>query len=1234
MDISRKADLSVDIHIRTQQSVRGIQGLNRELGSTGSQIEKVNRLAAEGEKRFDAMHRGFGSSPEQSPLATSFRAANVEIEKHVRGLEKIIALQRQIGMNAGGNAAPYRPASGLVQDVRVTNFGDMSTALAGASLARLGVPAANIVGAAGSGYGGAGENYSRSRAEVARDQQQWARRRLAEGATPQQVQAEAEQRYGVGESRAGQIRREAQAASNPPPPNLGINPPPLPVGSSTVVIPGDSGPRTVDPQAEYAESVATRTSRPRERAEDAVRRMMAQGNADNRSYRQRVRDQIKEQYDMSRQAADAVMRRAGFPLNEAPNQNLAMGGMFHAPHMSGGGSFHERMQAVVSGSFPGATMNGRLATVMGAEGRDVQILGHENLNALQVDFGWSGESGAGKTGKALKTVDPSSLRFLDSMEAMITRAKQEGLGIKFQAEPKRANLYAQILAAHGFTQSGEGLWMPGPHMASGGRFSKLGAMLGGYAGSMIDVPLGWLGGGLKAAGAGMMGLGEWMQGGEAAAAPAGGRRGSREENVLAVMEMLKAGKSPAEIRAAMSGVSGSTADSYRREAAKRLSGEYWFGDVDLSKMGDTPTPGTTAKHAGPQQCPVCGATNPKGANYCHECGYVKHFASGGRANMTGGGVVPKMDGVAPGSDWHPAWLTNDEYVINARSARKHKALLDAVNADHGATGGQMGPDGLMHYALGGPAAEREARRRREREEEADEVDEAYERLYGGRASRVAAGIGYGGQRIAGAAGAGHMAQLMGAGGDVATAFAAGGPAGIAVTATVAALEGMKAAIEKTTNALEIMQSPYATMAQKQRALAEEFVPLAATAHKLADAIDGVNARVERSRVEADRAIHNQNATAWGQAQLRPLAHQAMEAGATAWGMRQHALPAGEIIRGITPHHDILRREQQVRLEGQDALVQARRRLSAAEATQAAQQHRTGLARTISDRSSLDLERARFNMRVAREGENMESPPTRGQRVVDLGADLVFGWLATRAYGWGMRQLGMGNTRRDRAGIQESSDVVRRLENNDQNNADRRREEEANLQRTSLQLAQARTEEQRRLVGLQQQELQLLQERSSRMRDDASRFGGATRGERLQSERALRIVRRMGGRAFDQAPGLVQQAERLFGREIGGMRLQHGERIARDFAARGLLDQRGQEDWRNGNARLGDTNEREQAMGLQIRQQLDRIGVNHATLVSQAFDQGLQRMTESIVTAINRMRGEFERRMTELNNNQR
>lgn len=72
------------------------------------------------------------------------------------------------------------------------------------------------------------------------------------------------------------------------------------------------------------------------------------------------------------------------------------------------------------------------------------------------------------------------------------------------------------------------------------------------------------------------------------------------------------------------------------------------------------------------------------------------YARGGRVDLSRGGGVPNTGHAQSGADWHPAWLTDKEFVINARSAARNREALQAANAN---------PDVTLsarHYATGGP----------------------------------------------------------------------------------------------------------------------------------------------------------------------------------------------------------------------------------------------------------------------------------------------------------------------------------------------------------------------------------------------------------------------------------------------------------------------------------------------------------------------------------------------------
>lgn len=73
----------------------------------------------------------------------------------------------------------------------------------------------------------------------------------------------------------------------------------------------------------------------------------------------------------------------------------------------------------------------------------------------------------------------------------------------------------------------------------------------------------------------------------------------------------------------------------------------------------------------------------------------EHHARGGRIDMSRGGGMPNTGLAKSGADWHPAWLTDKEYVVNAKSAARNREALQQANAN---------PDVTLqakHYASGG-----------------------------------------------------------------------------------------------------------------------------------------------------------------------------------------------------------------------------------------------------------------------------------------------------------------------------------------------------------------------------------------------------------------------------------------------------------------------------------------------------------------------------------------------------
>lgn len=71
------------------------------------------------------------------------------------------------------------------------------------------------------------------------------------------------------------------------------------------------------------------------------------------------------------------------------------------------------------------------------------------------------------------------------------------------------------------------------------------------------------------------------------------------------------------------------------------------------------------------------------------------FKHGGRVDMSRGGQMPNTGVAESGADWHPAWLTDKEYVVNAKSSARNREALQQANANPNVT------LRAMHLASGG-----------------------------------------------------------------------------------------------------------------------------------------------------------------------------------------------------------------------------------------------------------------------------------------------------------------------------------------------------------------------------------------------------------------------------------------------------------------------------------------------------------------------------------------------------
>ncbi len=372
-------------------------------------------------------------------------------------------------------------------------------------------------------------------------------------------------------------------------------------------------------------------------------------------------------------------------INEYPKDHYAEGGMFGTAGIA----------AVKSVYGDALKFNeGSLATGV-VDGRALQIKSHGD--ALQIDFGKSELMGTGQHAATSYKGDKGSslfqsLQFLEKLEALIAGAGEQGLGIKYNSEDERlVGLYEKALSRKGFKKLADGHWVP--HLASGGAFDDMETEFGNLSdldfslmassgfpmqeGLTIDAS-----GAVKAGHTATHGAGPisgTMQGGIPKAdwdkinihhaVTLVENEGGWDEKYLS-KDQIKRQRTEIndeQIQALFqaTGEPLSVIQQYLRSAKKIVGDRAMFADVDTSKMS--------------------------------------HHAEGGRHDMTRGGPMPNTGAAASGQDWHPAYLTDKEYVIRADRAVKFKDTLDKINfgtQDHFAFGGSFFLPYMARHAAG------------------------------------------------------------------------------------------------------------------------------------------------------------------------------------------------------------------------------------------------------------------------------------------------------------------------------------------------------------------------------------------------------------------------------------------------------------------------------------------------------------------------------------------------------
>jgi hypothetical protein len=621
----------------------------------------------------------------------------------------------------------------------------------------------------------------------------------------------------------------------------------------------------------------------------------------------------------------------------------------------------------------------------------------------------------------------------------------------------------------------------------------------------------------------------------------------------------------------------------------------------------------------------------------------------GVQRFAAGGTIPQHFG--SGADDEPAYLTPGERVLPKDVAMRNKAALDAMMT------------GARHYAGGGtagaPVASYQGPMNQPGLPMGPMLPQAQLNVYvvnyrdfdfgrgkGGGGDREdkehkAIGIVYAASRLSGAMGAGAASSLIGAGGDVAAATVAGGPAGIAVAGAVAAIEVFKVGMDKTTAALNIMGDSTTSVAQKNRALAEEFIPFADRFHRLSDALSNTTGRILKSNQERDRAINTQNAKfKRDQAQLAQDRERDQYQAAAA-GMGSAGLDTGQIFNTMTHMGQVQRQEQDIRLRARDAVVNQQRQVAGAQYQFDAQTATVTRLREQAARSQAETDRMAAMSRQALEAENRPSQSRAAANATLRGMNSATGGIS----GFGIRfvngmqggVLGIGaalatGPQRDRAGRTEADNREAAARNESTNDRNQLLAQERRLQQDAVELQ--RQKNQAAMIGVEiaKGELQILQMRSQRMEGDAMRLGSMTRGQRRQAQRAYERVQAMGPEGFDRISQQQRQLARAWNPQvIADMERRQGETIARDAARGGRLGGQAQRDWQDGSASLGDTQQQEQQLAQTIRQELSAISQRSARDLAATFTSTMEQMSAIIQREFHEALAHFDAQMRSLNN---
>lgn len=365
------------------------------------------------------------------------------------------------------------------------------------------------------------------------------------------------------------------------------------------------------------------------------------------------------------------------------------------------------------------------------------------------------------------------------------------------------------------------------------------------------------------------------------------------------------------------------------------------------------------------------------------------LAHGGHVGyLASGGVMGMHPGEPRGTDNIPAWLSPNEFVVNAEAARKHRGLLEQINSGHFAGGGSV------QYLARGGISNAELRRRlriavrrmqhqRELEEHLDEIVQyGQSSVYGRTVAGDIPARGFMHQfrerlpqaiRFAGIAGVGHAAL-------------AAAPPGF--TMALGALHGLQEAMENLAKVTNSLSNSSKSAASNMGDLVKGLPLIGSFVTAYIDLQKALNGTANQVRVATEAYLRSQavlQTRMQYQGQVDTAQFEAFGAGRRALAMRAYRLAPSTI--GPTARGTVA---EQIAYEESRMVQPAREAVLRAEYEETAARGTASRARHVRREREAAVSRAEEVLRRAEEREHDATTRARGMRSVRDASGRVVG----------------------------------------------------------------------------------------------------------------------------------------------------------------------------------------------------------------------------------------------------